>query len=109
MERFSDYLNKHSNEYSNNKEVQEEKNKEYNKTSNNRYSEEDLYNMIEKYSNYTGNELMREFLKLTLEKKKNGELDNKAIATLKETLTPMLNEEQKDNLNKILEMVENVK
>lgn len=109
MERFSDYLNKHSNEHSNNKKEQEEKGNEYNNTSKNRYSEEDLYNMIEKYSTYSSNELMREFLKLTLEKKKNGELDNKAIVTLKETLTPMLNEEQKDNLNKILEMVENVK
>lgn len=73
------------------------------------YTQEDLSKLIDKYSTYSGSDLMSEFLKLTMEKKSRGELDRKSIETLKNTLSPMLNAEQKNSLNKILEMIENVK
>ena len=47
-------------------------------------------------------------MKLTLEKKKKGVLDEKELNNIKSTIEPFLNDEQKSNLDKILNMVRNV-
>lgn len=96
MGNFSDFIKEGS---------KIDSNKESNKKT---YSEEELTQMINKYSAYGKDELMKEFLKLTLEKKRRNELTPEMISNLKSTLYPMLTEEQKLNLNTILEMVENV-
>ena len=67
-----------------------------------------LEDMINKYSKYSNEDLMSEFLKLTAEKKCNGELSNNEIEKMKSTILPLLNEEQKNNLEKILNVVKNV-
>lgn len=96
MGNFSDFI-KENNKNNNDKDP--------NKKS---YSEENLTQMINKYSAYGKDELMKEFLKLTLEKKRRNELSPEMMSNLKNILYPMLTEEQKRNLNTILEMVENV-
>jgi len=75
----------------------------------NNLNKNDLEELLSKYSSYNQNELLNEFIKLTYEKKQKGELDAKEINNLKQTIVPFLNNEQKENLDKILSMVENVK
>ena len=98
MSNFSDYIN--NNDYKSNQD-----NKDLNKS----YHQDDLEKMIDKYSSYDKDSLMKEFLKLTLEKKKRGELGVEELDKLKNLLSPMLNSEQKSNLNEILELIQNVK
>ena len=56
--------------------------------------------LINNYSNYSEDELIQEFLRLTKEGKKNGTLNTDNLKKLSETVKPMLNEKQK----KMLEM-----
>lgn len=93
MSNFSDYIKEENNRV-------EEK---IDKTKKQNYEE-----MINKYSSYSKNDLMSEFIKITLEKKKKGELSISELNNLKSTILPFLNSEQKENLDKILQMVENV-
>lgn len=99
MGNFSDYINE----------------KEKSNLANNKIFEEDvsvedsLKNKINKYSSYSQDDLMNEFLKLTIEKKKQGKLDNDELSSLKKTIEPMLNNEQKKTMNNLFEMVKNVK
>ena len=44
---------------------------------------------------------MGEFLRLTIEKKKRGELKKEELQTIKQTIYPYLNDEQKQNLNQV--------
>ena len=69
---------------------------------------EKLEEMIDKYSKYSNDKLLNEFMKLTLEKKKKGLLSNDELNALKSTLLPYLNNEQRENLNKVIEMVKDV-
>ncbi|MGN0960851.1 MAG: hypothetical protein ACI4PF_01475 [Christensenellales bacterium] len=96
MSNFSEYIKN------------ENKGKDDEGQKNKKYTQAELEEMINKYSNYGKDQLMSEFLKLTLKKKKNGELKASDLERVKNTLSPMLNEEQKNNLNQILEMVKNV-
>lgn len=93
MSNFSDYIKEENNRVEEKVSVTEKQN---------------LEEMINKYSSYSKNDLMSEFLKMTLEKKKKGELSSSEINNLKSTIVPFLNSEQKENLDKILQMVENV-
>lgn len=108
MENFSEYLKKVCNTKENNIRENDNCKSNDNITSNN-YNEEELSKLIEMYSKYNSDELMNEFIKLTIEKKKRGELDNATILHLKEMLNPLLSDEQKDTLNKLLELVKDVK
>ena len=67
-----------------------------------------LEDLIDKYSSLDSNSLMQEFIKLTLEKKKRGELSSSEINNLKNMLLPYLNEEQRKNLERLLNVVNNV-
>lgn len=93
MSNFSDYIKEENNRV-------EEK---IDKAKKQNYEE-----MINKYSSYSKNDLMSEFIKITLDKKKKGELTSGELNNLKTTILPFLNSEQKENLDKILQMVENV-
>ncbi len=95
MSNFSDYLNKEKN---NNKSTSQK----------NDYSEKDLQNKIDEYSKYNLDRLLDEFTKLTIEKKKKGELRDNELTSLKNTIMPMLNKEQRDNLDRLLQMVKDV-
>lgn len=71
-------------------------------------SEQDLEKLIDKYSELDNDTLMKEFLKITLEKKKQGKLSDNELSVLKNSILPYLNESQKQSLNSILEIVKNV-
>lgn len=99
MSNFSDYI-KSSNDTTNSKSTGSGHNKVY--------SEEYLNKLIEDYSKQSKDSLVNEFMKLTIEKKKRGELTHSDIERLKATLSPMLNNEQRENLEKLMQVVENV-
>ena len=92
MANFSEYINGNESIEKNNKEQ----------------GQEGVEELIDKYSKYSNDKLLNEVLKLTLEKKKKGDLGEGELSRLKETLAPYLNTEQKESLNKIIEMVKNV-
>ncbi|HBO49045.1 MAG TPA: hypothetical protein DD614_04370 [Clostridiales bacterium] len=71
-------------------------------------SEQDLEKLIDKYSELDNDTLMKEFLNITLEKKKQGKLSDSELSVLKNSILPYLNESQKQSLNSILEIVKNV-
>lgn len=75
---------------------------------NNEVNKDQLEKMIDDYSKLSENDLMKEFIKLTLEKKKNGTLNDDELENIKNTIIPFLNEDQKNNLNKLLNMVKYV-
>ena len=70
---------------------------------------EKMEDLIEKYSSYSQADLLSEFMKLTNEKKKKGELNESELNSLKQTISPFLNNEQKNNLDKIMNVINNVK
>ena len=96
MKNFSDFINNNREE-----SIKTESKKEY--------SNDDLQSMIDRYSGYSNDALMNEFIRLTLEKKKRGELNSGELEKLKSTIEPMLNQEQKVALENIMNMVKNVK
>ena len=73
-----------------------------------KYTQEELKKMIDDYSGLSEDGLMKEFLKLTIEKKRRGELSDGELDKLKSTIKPMLNSDQYQKLNQLLEMVKNV-
>lgn len=78
------------------------------KSNNSNMSNEKLEDMINKYSEYSNDKLLEEFMKLTIEKKKKGELTESELNNIKNTILPFLNDEQKKNLDNIIKMVKNV-
>ncbi len=94
MSKLSDYIN----DLSENKNNYQEKLKEEN------YEE-----MISKYSKLSSSELISEFLRLTSEKKKQGALSDNEMESIINTLSPYLDNEQRENLNNLMSMVKNVK
>jgi hypothetical protein len=95
MPNFSEFLNRE------NKTNKDTINKSHN-------SQEYMKSKIEEYSGYSQDRLINDFVKLTMEKKKRGELSEKELISLKNTIAPMLNNEQKESLEKLLQMVRNV-
>lgn len=93
MGNFSDYINSTN--------IDDEKNIKNNKN-------EKLEDLIENYSKLSDNDLMKEFLKLTIERKKQGSLSDGELETLKSTILPYLDEKQKNTLENLLEMIKNV-
>lgn len=96
MRNFSDYINSPESEV--------------NKKSKNMSNENtvDLEKLIDKYSSLSDNDLMKEFVKMTIERKKQGNLSNAELENLKNTIVPYLNESQKETMGKILELIKNV-
>ena len=98
MANFSDFVNQ-----DNDKKIDNKKTK-----TNEKVSEDDLKKMVDKYSGLSNDELMKEFVRLTTEKKRNGELGRGELSNIKNTIMPYLDEKQKSKLNSIIDMVDNV-
>lgn len=94
MGNFSDYI-KRTNLDSKNIDV-DNKNSEH------------LEEMIDRYSKLSDNDLMEEFLRLTIEKKKQGKLNDGELEILKNTIIPYLSDNQKNSLENLLDMIKNV-
>ena len=75
MGNFSDFLN---NKRHKGQDDISSKNNSEKKT----YTNEDLESMINKYSSFSQDKLMSEFIKLTLEKKRKGELNESSKSKL---------------------------
>ena len=85
------------------------------KESNQRNSESDkvktnqeMEKMIDQYSALSENELMQEFIKKTIEQKRNGRLNSEELNNIKSKISPMLNDEQNKKLNELIMMVNGV-
>lgn len=61
---------------------------------------------IEKYSDYSSDQLLNEFVNQTNKQKQDGTFDVGKLENVKNTLTPYLSAEQQKRLNEILKMVE---
>ena len=72
-------------------------------------NKEEMEDLINKYSKYSEDDLMMEFMKMTYDKKKKGDLGSEELMNIKNTIEPFLNSEQKTKLEKIINMVDNVK
>lgn len=99
MGNFSDYVKHNS---------MKEKPINTNTTKDSNVDTEKLEQLIDKYSEYESDELLKEFLKMTIEKKRSGNLKISDLENIKMAMTPYLNEEQKISLNRILDLVKNV-
>ena len=97
MASFRDYMRQTD-------EIKKE-NKNNEKSSNN----EELETLINKYSKFSNSELMSEFMRMTYEKKMRGDLTTQELNNIKSTIVPFLNEEQKINLEKLINMVDDVR
>lgn len=100
MTNFSDFVKDKNSK-------QDSKTENYNKNTN-EMSNEKLEDLISKYSSYSNDKLLSEFMRLTLEKKQRGELSESELNNIKSTILPYLNEEQKRNLENLIKMVNNV-
>lgn len=67
---------------------------------------EQIESIVENYKNLSQPELLQELLKQTKNQKARGNLSNEKIDQLISTLRPMLNEEQKNNLDSIKKLLE---
>lgn len=97
MSKFSDY-----------KELPQE-NYEKSNSSSTRVSEKNYEELIHKYSALSNEELMKEFLNLTAREKGEGKLKEGELESIKNTLSPYLDDTQKNSLDNLLNMVRDVK
>ena len=100
---FSDFMNTSITEdcYSNKAFDETKNNENINISYENR---ENIENLVNKYSNFSSDELMQEFLKITENKRRNGTLNND-LDRMKTTLSPFLNDEQINKMNDIINKV----
>ncbi len=97
---FRDFSNKTVNDF---KKKAEEFKKDFKEESKEEFnSYEEAYN---KYSGMQGSDLMKEFLKMAEEKKKDGSLNDGKIRDLYNSLAPMMGEEEKARLEDILNLI----
>ena len=66
---------------------------------------EDVSELIDKYSTYSEDDLMKEFLEESKKQKDSGELSNEKISKIKSVLSPYLDEQQKQKLEDLIKMV----
>lgn len=95
--KFSDYIESDIPNQVNDEKI---KTNSYNTYDNTESTEK----LIDKYSKYSTDELMNEFIKLTEEKKRNGTL-NSDIERYNSILDPYLTEEQKSKMNDLFNKV----
>lgn len=62
--------------------------------------------LIKKYQNYSQSELMAELIKTANEEKQNGNLNKEKLMNIKSTLTPYLNSNQIQFLERIMEKLD---
>jgi hypothetical protein len=91
MTKFSDFVKEDIKKYSNDfNDVQSKTN-------------EDIEELIHKYSEYSQSELMSEFMRET--EKRKGEFSDEKLSSIKNILTPYLDDNQQQKLNDLLNMV----
>ena len=66
---------------------------------------ENIQENLKKYQNMSQSDLMSELIKEASRMKQNGSLNSDSLNVLKNTLAPMLNEQQKSLLNNILNQI----
>ncbi|MBE5738253.1 MAG: hypothetical protein E7354_00760 [Clostridiales bacterium] len=98
MTKFSDYMDREDGQ------SRQEESKTAKKTSVKSYEE-----MIAKYSKLSNSELMQEFMRLTMKEKEKGSLKDEELEGIKNRLAPYLEQGQKDGLDRLIQMVKNVK
>lgn len=69
---------------------------------------ENIEKMIDKYSRFSEQELLQEFVSLTASKKMQGTLGNDELEKIKGTLSPYLNNTQKMNLDRVIDVIKDV-
>lgn len=69
-------------------------------------TKENAEDLIKKYQNYSQSELMAELIKTANEEKQNGNLDKEKLMNIKSTLTPYLNSNQLQFLERIMEKLD---
>ena len=67
---------------------------------------ESIEDKIEKYSAYSSDELMQEFLNISKQQKLSGKLNSEYISNIKNTLAPYLSVEQKNTLNSLMDKID---
>ena len=67
--------------------------------------EEFVKNHIEKYKNMSTDELMKELFSESAKQKKAGKLDEKKLLEIEKTLMPLLDEDQKNRLKQLVDML----
>lgn len=100
MGNFSDYVKNTNNENSNKTNMGNASSKKLDK--------EDMENLIDKYSSYDSDTLLKEFMKMTIDKKRRGELSDNELENIKNTMLPYLNANQKNSLEKMMDIIKNV-
>ena len=66
---------------------------------------QDIQNRLNKYQNMSENQLQAELFKEATRQKQNGNLDEKKLNDIKNTLSPMLDESQKNRLEDLIKML----
>lgn len=79
-----------------------------NTKSNKKMDENDIQNVLEKYSSFSKEQLMDEFLKASKQKKQEGGLSDEECSKLTSVLSPYLSESQKQQMAELLERGKNV-
>lgn len=102
MQKFSDFVKSNEVKNENKENSYDNKHESFNNAT-------DMQSKIDEYSKYSSDKLLNEFIRLTVEKKRKGELTEKELENLKNTIIPMLNSDQKQTLENLLQMVKNVK
>lgn len=92
MSKFSDF-------------VKDENNGKINVNFDKEKQNDDFKKLIDKYSTYSEDDLMKEFLEEGIKKKENGELSEDNLLKIKNVLFPYLDDTQKQKLNDLLNMV----
>lgn len=64
-----------------------------------------IESLVDKYSNLSSEELFNEFIKETNKGKENGTISAEYLNNIKSTLSPYLNNEQKNNLNNLMDII----
>ena len=75
------------------------------KVESNFINEDEIKKKIDKYKNYSNQELLNELLKETNRQKKNGTLTDKKLDEIANGLIPYLDNEQKQRMNEILKLL----
>ena len=75
------------------------------KTVKNENINEEFLKNVNKYKDFSHDDLMNEFIKKTMDLKRNGQLSKERVEEIYNTLEPVLNSEQKKNLRDLLKMI----
>ena len=75
--------------------------------SENKEQVDNIESKLKEYENLSQAELMQEFIKESKRQKDSGELTDDKIENIKQTLIPLLNNEQQKNLDYLLGIIKN--